>query len=311
MKLGTTTLSVTTAGRPRQQATGGGGGGGGSGSALTNDLAYDGFFSQNKSALDFSNSSYNSFSSSTSTHNSLDTFIDHNSSRLYGAYNTAHYYTWANAGQAYSGFGGFYSVGTRSDFAGQQASYLGNTGRGITIAYLGDQTPVIVIGRSGGSNRLDFYSYPGTAHLGYMTVRVGGGGSGYNPGSNNDMSGIAFDGTNLLMMNRNQSYMWAYPMPADTSAINNGVMDTVAQWSMPTTLQYGLAWTGDGVIMGKGGSPTEVAYVRLSGSGFTGTGTAIRSYSMGSNNYSLAIDYKNRKLVVGGYSNNLYKVFSE
>ena len=306
MRLATTSLSVTKAGRKRNPSGGGGGGG-----APLYDLAYDGFFSQNKSALDFSNSSYDYMSSSTYTHNSLDTFIDHNSSRLYGAYNTAHYYTWPNAGLAYSGFGGFYSVGTRSDFAGQGASFMGSTGRGITIAYLGDQTPVIVIGRSGGSNRLDFYSYPGTTHLGYRTVRIGTIGSGYNPGSSNDMSGLAFDGTNLLMMNRTQTYMWAYPMPADTSGINDTVIDTVAQWSMPTDLQYGLAWTGDGVIMGKGGTASEVAYVRLSGSGFTGTGTAIRSYSMGVNNYSLAIDYKNRKLVVGGYSNNLYRVFSE
>lgn len=303
MKLGTTTLSVTTAGRPRQKAAAGGGGAG-SGAPIY-DHAYDGFFSQNKAPLDFSNGSYDNYNHATLTHDTLDTFIDHNSSRLYGAYNTAHYQAWANAGLTYSGNADFYTVGTRTNFAGHGASYMGNTGRGLTIAYLGDQTPVIVISRNS-NRRMDFYSYPGTAWLGYMTVPSG---TNY-PTSSNDMSGIAFDGTDLLMMNRAQSFMWAFSLPANTSGIS-GNLTSVKRWSMPYKLQYGLAWTGDGVIMGKGGQASHVSYVRTTDNGFNGTGTEVRLYAMPSNNYSLAIDYKNRKLLVGGYSNDRYRVFTE
>ena len=302
MKLGTTTLSVTTAGRPRQKAAGGGGGSG----APVYDHAYDGFFSQNKASLDFSNSSFDTCTSSSGTHDTLDPFIDHNSSRIYGSYSTAHYHHWANAGFAYSGNANFYQVGTKTNFVGQSSSLMGNTGRGLTIAYLGDQTPVIVISRTN-NRRMDFFSYPGTNNLGYMTVPYG---TNY-PGNSNDMSGLAFDGTNLLMMNRTQSFMWAFSLPADTSGINSGQLTSVARWSMPYDVQYGMAWTGDGVIMGKGTDGSAVSYVRTTDNGFNGTGTEVRIYDMPSNNYSLAIDYKNRKLVVGGYSNDRYQVYGE
>lgn len=303
MKLGTTTLSVTTAGRPRQLAAAGGGGGGSG--APVYDLAYDGFFSQNKAPLDFSNASYDAYTSTAQTHDTLDAFIDHNTSKLYGSYNTAHYYAWANAGSAYSGSASFYQVGTRTDFAGHQSSALGSNGRAITIAYLGDQTPVIVISRNS-NRRMDFYSYPGTGYLGYMLVPTG---TNY-PGTSNDMSGIAFDGTNLLMVNRTDNYMWAFSLPANTSGIS-GNLTSVKRWSMPFDVHYGLAWTGDGVIMGKGTDVSAVSYVRITDNGFNGTSTEVRFFDMPSSNYSLAIDYKNRKLVVGGYSNDLYRVFSE
>lgn len=299
MRLGTTTLSVTQPGRRRRRAVAAGGG------APVYDLAYDGFFSQNKAPLDFSNGSYNNYNHATLTHETLDTFIDHNTGRLYGGYNTAHYYQWANAGLTYSGNADFYTVGTRSNFAGHGTSYMGSTGRGLTIAYLGDQTPVIVISRNS-NRRMDFYSYPGTNHLGYMLVPSG---TNY-PGSSNDMSGLAFDGTNLLMVNRAQSFMWAFSMPANTSGIS-GNLTSVKRWSMPYPVQYGMAWTGDGVIMGKIYDTSSVAYIRITDNGFNGTSTEIRSYAMPSTNYSLAIDYKNRKLLVGGYSNDRYRVYTE
>tara|TARA_A200000159_G_scaffold132643_1_gene130321 strand:+ start:602 stop:1522 length:921 start_codon:yes stop_codon:yes gene_type:complete len=306
MKLGTTTLSVTTAGRPRQQAAAGGGGGAGSGAPVY-DHAYDGFFSQNKAPLNFSNASFDHYNSTSNTYNSLDTFIDHNSSRIYGAYNTAHYYHWAQAGFAYTGNANFYQVGTRTTMLGHSSAGITSSGRGITIAYLGDQTPVIVISKSSG-HTLEFFSYPNTGWLGRLIVSTSG---STNPSTSNDMSGLAFDGTNLLMMNRAQAYMWAYQLPANVSGINGGTISAVKRWSMPSDLQYGLAWTGDGVIMSKGTDASACAYVQITDNGFNGTSNEVRIYDLYNNNYSVAIDYKNRKLVIGGYSNNRYQVYGE
>ena len=305
MRLGTTSLSVTKAGRKRKRILSGGGGG--APAAPVYDHAYDGFFSQNKAPLNFSNASFDTFTSSSYTHNSLDTFIDHNSSRLYGGYNTAHYYHWANAGFTYSGNANFYQVGTRTSMLGHSSSGVTSSGRGITIAYLGDQTPVIVISKASGG-RLEFFSYPQTGWLGRLIVSQSG---GSNPTTSNDMSGLAFDGTNLLMMNRSQAYMWAYSLPANVSGINGGTIYAVKRWFMPYDVQYGLAWTGDGVIVSKGNDASACGYVQITDNGFNGTSNEVRVFDMPSNNYSLAVDYKNRKLVVGGYSNNRYQVYGE
>ena len=71
-----------------------------------------------------------------------------------------------------------------------------------------------------------------------------------------------------------------------------------------------MAWTGDGIIHNYGGQGYAV-YDRLSGSGYSGTHTFVRNYNgLSGYNYGLAIDYKNRKLVLGGY-NETYHVYGE
>ena len=116
------------------------------------DLAYSNFFKNNESPIDVSNSSYDEFNgtgatgSSGNTHNTLDNFIDHNESKIWGGYSSASYYTWNNGGSNYSGNGSFYTIdGVQQSITGHSSSSLGGSGTGLTIAYLGDNTPVIVL----------------------------------------------------------------------------------------------------------------------------------------------------------------------
>ena len=63
--------------------------------------------------------------------------------------------------------------------------------------------------------------------------------------------------------------------------------------------------------MSKGTDASACAYVQITDNGFNGTSNEVRIYDLYNNNYSVAIDYKNRKLVIGGYSNNRYQVYGE
>ena len=116
------------------------------------DLAYSNFFKNNKSPIDVSNSSYDEFQgtgsagSSGNTHGTLGNIIDHNESKIWGGYSSASYYTWNNGGSNYSGNANFYAVNSSSQsVTGHGSSGMSSNGRGMTIAYLGDNTPVIVI----------------------------------------------------------------------------------------------------------------------------------------------------------------------
>ena len=276
------------------------------------DLAYSNFFKNNKSPIDVSNSSYDEFNgpgsagNSNNTHNSLDNFIDHNESKIWGGYSSASYYTWNKGGLNYSGNANFYAVNSSSQsVTGHSSSGLGSGGRGMTIAYLGDNTPVIVISST---NKIFYYfNYPNGTYIGKLTAIED---SGDNP-TDDDFSGLCYNGTQLLVANRSDDYVYGYDMPLNTAAINNTTVSVTRRWSVTHDCMYGMAWSGDGVYMTNRSSNQTCSYFRLSGTGTSGTSTLVRTYSLGTTNYSLAIDYKNRKLIMGGYGNNRYRVWGE
>ena len=119
-----------------------------------------------------------------------------------------------------------------------------------------------------------------------------------------------------LVATRANNYVYGYDIPSDTAAIvvqqqNNTTVSVTRRWSTSHDCQYGMVWSGDGVYMSAGNSTQTCSYFRFSGTGTSGTSTLVRSYSLGTTNYSLAIDYKNRKLIMGGYGNNRYRVWGE
>lgn len=273
------------------------------------DAAYSGFFSSYASPINIDNSTYDEYSSATDTHNALDFMIDHSEDKLFGGYNTASYYTWNNGGNTYSGSANFYATNSaQTDLAGHANSLIAQNGRGCTIGYLGDGTPVIIISNSS-TNRFHFFNYPSGTFIGFKTVPTG---TTNNPGNSNDMTGLSWDGTRLLMANTTDAAVFGYDLPSDTSGIDGtSIGDASRRWVLSHACHYGMAWTGDGVIIANKDNNQNATYFTLSGSGLSGTSTAVRSFSLGVANYSVAIDYKNRKLVMGGYSNNKMRVWGE
>lgn len=277
------------------------------------DAAYSGFFKSGASPINIDNSTYDEYNGSASdTHNALDFMIDHSQNKFFGGYDRAAYYPWDNGGNTYSGSANFYATGTRSDFGatgnGHLESSIGGNGRGCTIGYLGDGTPVIIISHTN-NNRFYFFEYPSGDYIGFKTVPTS---TTNNPGSPNDMTGLAWDGTRLLMMNGTNAEVFGYNLPSDISGIDgNSIGNASRKWVVTHACYYGMAWTGDGLIISNKDSNQNATYFTLSGSGLSGTSTIVRSFSLGTPNYSVAIDYKNRKLVMGGYSNNRLRVWGE
>lgn len=276
------------------------------------DAAYSQFFTSGASPIDVDNSSYDQFIGSGSAGYSgnatdaLDNFVDHNQGHIWRGYSAAGYYTWNNAGNNYSGNANFYAVNSAAlPLTGNTTSGMSSNGRGMTIAYLGDGTPVIVI-----STRLKqfyYFNYPTGTYIGKLTAIED---SGDNP-TDDDFSGLCFSGTQLLVATRVNNYVYGYDMPENTAAINDTTVSVTRRWSTSHDCQYGMAWSGDGVYMTNGASTQNCSYFRFSGTGTSGTSTQVRTYSLGVINYSLAVDYKNRKLIMGGYSNNRLRVWGE
>lgn len=276
------------------------------------DLAYSNFFKNSQSPIDVSNSSYDEFNgsgnagSSGNAHNTLDNFIDHNESKIWGGYNSASYYTWNNGGSNYSGNANFYAINSsQQNLTGHNTSGLSSNGRGMTIAYLGDNTPVIVI-----TTRLKqfyYFNYPSGTYIGKLTAIED---SGDNP-TDDDFAGVCYNGSQLLVANRVDHYVYGYDMPSNTAAINDTTVSVTRRWSITHDCQYGMVWSGDGVYITNKNDNWSCSYFRFSGTGTSGTSTLVRTYSVGIINYSLAMDYKNRKLIMGGYNNNRYRVWGE
>ena len=276
------------------------------------DLAYSNFFKNNESPIDVSNSSYDEFNGTGSAgnignaHNTLGTIIDHNESKIWGPYNSASYYTWNNGGSNYSGNANFYAIkSTQQNLTGHNTSSMGTHGRGLTIAYLGDNTPVIVVTTR--YKQFYYFNYPAGTYIGRLTAIED---SGDNP-TDDDFAGLCYNGTQLLVASRGDSYVYGYDIPSNTAAINDTTVSVTRRWSTSHDCQYGMVWSGDGVYMSNGNSTQTCSYFRFSGTGTSGTSTLVRSYALGATNFSLAIDYKNRKLIMGGYSNNRYRVWGE
>ena len=297
------------------------------GGASNWDPAYSGFFSNSASPLDFQNNTFDDANLPWSpgenagdinnAHNSLDAFFDHSQSKIWASFDTASYYTWNNGGSNYSGNGSFYTIdGVQQSITGHSSSFLAGSGRGLTIAYLGDNTPVIVIGNT--NLGIYYFNYPDGTYIGKLNCNLGGN----NPSGSGSagLAGLCYDGTYLLAATQDENYVYGYDMPSNIAAINDGNVSATRRWSITYPCYYGMAWSGDGVYIGNENEKSKVSYYRLTGTGMTGTSTLVRDYELTENdgmgwnpvnNFSVAIDYKNRKLIIGGFSNNKVRVFSE
>lgn len=275
------------------------------------DAAYSEFFSSNATPLNFDNSSYDSFTgsgsagASGSTHSSLDAFFDHSQDKVWASYDSASYFTWNNGNNTYSGNANFYAVNSSGTNITGHSNLPSTNGRGITIAFLGDNTPVIVISDTTG--KFYYFNHPAGTYIGRLTATFN---TGHEP-TNHECTGLAYDGTYLLASNQTNSAVFGYDMPANTTAINSGTITSSRKWSISHPCHYGMLWSGDGVYITNKNSNSKATYFRFSGSGTSGTSTNIKEYDLGSTNYSLGIDYKNRKLIMGGAFDNKYRVFGE
>lgn len=291
-------------------------GSGGSGYSF-NDAAYSNFFTNSSSPINCSSSNVQTWNgpgsvgTSGNCHNALDCFFDNAQSRVYGSYNNFHYYPWNNAGSSYSGSASFYQVSaSRTEFPGHNPANISSDARAITVAYLQDDTAVIVVTHSS-NRRIYYFDYPNGNYIGYQV-----GNTGTNQPVDNYWSGVCFDGSRLLVSTRgntNDRFVYAYDMPANTSAISSNSISTVAKWSISHVCMYGMVWGGgDRIYITNKDSNEEVTQFQLSGSGMSGTSTSVATYTLsGTTNYSLGMDYLNRKLIIGGYSNNKYRVYGE
>tara|TARA_S200000501_G_scaffold172956_1_gene162929 strand:+ start:684 stop:1697 length:1014 start_codon:yes stop_codon:yes gene_type:complete len=304
------------------------------------DSAYSGFFTSGASPINVSSSSRDDFSggygSNTGTHDFSDAFFDHANQKIWGdsGFNQGEgYYGWNNGGSTYSGNANFYTVNTsKSSLGSGGGSRMG----GCTVAYLGDNTPVLVLGDISGSYiRFYFWNYPTTAsvantYIGYLNVTTGT----TNQPNYISCSGLCYSGTHLIMgtqtgnypSNTLDRYLWGYDLPADTTAINSSsTISAVLRWTTPHALQNGLVWGGGNRVYltsydsGLGGSYGNGQYggvtqIILTDNGFSGTHSVVGSvgqYNQSGSTFGLGMDYKNRKLILGGHNIGTYGVYGE
>lgn len=278
------------------------------------------------SEIIFSPSTASTYDGNANTvYDGLDTFIDHHNGRIWSGYNSVNYVPWSNAGNSYTGSAVFYSVDTAQEveLSGHAGSGIGSNGRGTTIAYLNDaqRTPVFVVGHSSSNvgQGAYFFRVSDGAYLGNADFTDQG------VMNNADDAGLCWDGTYLLRMNRTDSAIWAYEMPSSTSI--SGSLNNIYKWSAPGSVQYGMAFAGftsSGqrrvIYTNQQPSPSGATEVLLdapsSPTGYTLGHALIGSgdrYTLGSGttNYSLAIDYLNKNIIVGGYNNSKYVVYTQ
>jgi hypothetical protein len=288
------------------------------------DSAYSGFFTSGASPISIVNTSVDTLVGGYyDTHRGLGAFFDHSESKIFVAYGTTSSYAWSNGGSTYSGNANFYSPSSNNptDLAGHSASGLGsNINSDITVAYLGDNTPVFVVSLTGSIyGRLYYFNYPSGTYIGYQNFTTG---TTNNPNSV-DTRGVCYSGTHLITYNASDFALYGYDLPASTSSISSNTISTTRKWSSGNNAVngYGLVWTGDGVIQGYSNSYYAISHygateMVLSGSGYNGTHSQntwyyITSSASGVANYSLGMDYKNRKLILGGFNNSRYAVYGE
>lgn len=273
-----------------------------------NDVAYDNFFTKDPqdAPINISNSSYDTYSGVISK---TGIFYDHSAQKIWYGYDTPGYYDWTYGGGTYPGSAGFYgySSGPTTLTGG---AYI--DGISSTIAYLGDDTPVIVVATQSSSTytrRLYFYNYPSGTLIDYLNTSTG-----TNQPIGYKFTGLCFNGSQLLVATDDSSdtYVYAYDLPANTSAINNtSTISTSARWSVSHGCFFGLAWGGGGrIYLADKGNSQQVTQFILAGGGYSGTSTTVTTYSLGANIFNVVIDYKNRKLIIGGFNTGM-RVFGE
>ena len=260
------------------------------------------------------------------TYQSLDTFIDNAGGKIYGGYDAVSYNAWSNGSSTYSGNANFYSVDPSTDrttLSGAGTSGIASSGRGCTVAYMRDasRTAVLVVGHTAATpgDGAYFYKIESTgfgSYLGNMDFTDSSGAE-----NNSDDVNLVYDGQYLLRMNRNQSIVYGYEMPSSIS----GSLNLVYQWSAPAQAHYSMVFCGYNAsgqrriiasIAGGDSGGTEILLeaptaLNQYSLGYTQVGSAAKFDSYNStSNYSLALDYKNSNLIVGGYGNGTYRVYS-
>lgn len=297
-----------------------GGGGGGAGSGYFG-LGYSGFNNNNPILADVANpGSGTNAVPGTDVWNSLDTHLDYDAGTVWASYSTISEYTMANTGTYTNDAYYLLNASNKNDLSGAALSGVASAGRGQTVAYLSDapRTPVLVAGMTGASNGatattgLQFFNYSTGAWLGRMTFDPG---TTPTPG---DLSGLAWDGTNLLVVSRTpygsapSTYSKLFRIPLPSSITNNGVLTVLSETLLPHLINYGMAWYGGGVYMTE--QVNGISQISLD---FTNNTSALvgaaAKYKLTTpaSMYSATLDYKNRRLVLGGYTLSEVRSFGE
>jgi hypothetical protein len=241
------------------------------------------------------------YNSNVNTDDTLDGFIDRPRSRLYGGYNTASIYNLtASPSAIYSNNANFYTFSTRVDFAGQGPSNLASNGRGLTVAYLSNaaRTPVICIGKTDATVAVFDIS---TNFLGTLDLN----GTGITGSS--DLRGLCWDGQHLCVGIPNTAVIYRYILPASVSGTQYPPLSS--SHSAPHGTFYGMGWFGDSYVTssdaGAGASMTQFREDPTS----PGSHNTLRTFPIGSTTYGLKIDYKDRVLLAGSYSQRTYYAY--
>ncbi len=276
------------------------------------DVEYNGFFTSNANSINASNSSYvtHSPSGSIGYHGGLSCFYDHASSRLYKAYPYPSRIAWNNGGSTYSGNASFYAINSSASvLSGWSSSGIGfNEGRGVTIAYLPDETAILICGQmnSTPAKKVHFFNHPSGSYIGYLFPS--------QSLNSNGQFDFVYSGTHILIKERGSRYLYGYDVPANTSAINNSsTMSAVLKWDLGSAFiydtnqhshSYGMAWGGGNRIYF--GNTYGASQYLLTNNGLNGTASLVADYTGSGSYVSCQIDYKNRKLIIGGYGSGSF-----
>ena len=274
------------------------------------DAAYNNFFSKGKAPIDIVNTSSDYYNGTSSdVDDGLGKFYDTNQQKIYTTYGTVRSYGWSYSSGTYASNANYYRFSsTHTDFSGWYTSSVGGGSRDIVVAYLQDDTPVFVVVDG---YRLVFYNYPAGTYINDLYLNSGG----LNNPAGYHNSNLAFDGTYLIYHDNFKFYY--YDMPANTASIGGYLSRTLKYSaygvSSNTTPNYGLV-SGGGNILYLGTEQGATKFTLSAANGLNGSATESTLYaynSSGAVNYSLGMDYKNRKLILGGFGGRDLRVYGE
>jgi len=259
-----------------------------------------------------------------------------------GSQNTgsgAKFMEWDYAGSSYTPSSTYYKYQFSDSYYYQRngGSYFSQhtsfTSSGnIVPGYMGDGTPVwlrtdrkIISGISEQEVYVYSYPYPGSNPIGRYNLSV----LGTNEIGQQSRLNMCFSGHQLLFIPEGafggSTYVWGYDMPASTQVgySNNAPLKPMSssydalessstipattRWTFPGRIKNGqrrnIVFTGDGIV-GNVYNASDLAYVRLTGVDFAGSGmngshTHVRNLScFDTHGYGqIAMDYQHRTLV--------------
>lgn len=253
----------------------------------------------------------------------LDYAVDWSTSTLYGSYNSVSLYpNYATASSGiYNGNPSFYTYsGTRTDLSGHAGSGITTSGRGACIAYLSDasRTPVFVAGHSGdlASQGIYIYRLSNGAYLGKLAIQTS-----FPSFTPSDLAGLAWDGTHVVAISRtkfNATTGVAHRILLPASTAISGNANVTQEVEIPHAVFYGAAWGGNVsetigyLYLTDIDTSTSSSQIEINWGASTSQLVGARGrYSLSTSNYSLSLDTKNRRLVLGGYSNRIRRSFGE